>query len=110
MPDLLFIAKHAICKLTDFLFNQIFDKRRQREDILEGDESNSEKRIGLLHSDAIPKLLENYANEKPDYTEMDVRSLTKGASVAVVIAAFPPNSRIILRPKIRSASRSAPYI
>ncbi len=50
--------------------NKMYD--RIREDILEGDESNSEKRIGLLHSDAIPKLLENYANEKPDYTEMDV--------------------------------------
>lgn len=50
--------------------NKMYD--RIREDILSVEEHSADRCIGLLHSDAIPKLLENYRQEKSASTEMDV--------------------------------------
>lgn len=50
--------------------NKMYD--RIREDILDGDGKSAEKRIGLLHSDAVPKLLEQNREKKDLLREMDV--------------------------------------
>ncbi len=50
--------------------NKMYD--RIKEDILSVDVGNADRRIGLLHSDAIPKLLENCEQGKTSSKEMDV--------------------------------------
>ena len=69
---LLWIGNHKgfILLPVKTAINKMYD--RIREDILEGNETNYGERIGLLHSDAIPKLLEDYGKKKSSYTEMDV--------------------------------------